>query len=72
MLETTTTIASRAASIVAISIACLLTSACSTKKDEDVAAIRAMLEKQEADKKAAAVRDVAQAAAFRQKLKDSR
>lgn len=69
------TIAPRFAAIVAVSIAFALMSGCSDKADkaaDDVAAIRAMMEKKEADQVSAQERDRAKAADFAAKLKASR
>lgn len=68
-------ITQRAAAIIAVSIACLLASACTSKEDKaaaDVAAIRAMLEKQEAEKKAAAIAAEAEQKAYLARLKATR
>lgn len=68
-------ITQRAAAIIAVSIACLLASACTSKEDKaaaDVAAIRAMMEKQEAEKKDARQKDLDAAAADQAKIRASR
>lgn len=69
------TIAPRFAAIVAVSIAFALLSGCSDKADkaaDDVAAIRAMMEKKEADQVSAREKSLAKAAAIHEAQKASR
>ena len=69
------TIAPRFAAIVAVSIAFALLSGCSDKADkaaDDVAAIRAMMEKKEADQVSNREKSLAKAAAIHEAQKASR
>lgn len=69
------TIAPRFAAIVAVSIAFAVLSGCSDKADkaaDDVAAIRAMMEKKEADQVSAKERDLARAREIAAKQRASR